>query len=167
MSKTKECKGKEGICLFLLLENCRPLSPPWESQTTSLPLPPRDPGLLINLPRNWLSQKEAEYIKEEKGYKHNELSWSLSFQIHTYPFPLERRDFKLLWESEIFRNILEMMEPKPSRSIRDSGRKLSSSKQASFLEFSHITSLYSAHGKFCEKLWTTELSHWASQLAQW
>lgn len=34
MTKTKECRGKENVCSFLLLENSRPLSSPWESQTT-------------------------------------------------------------------------------------------------------------------------------------
>ena len=33
MTKTKECRGEKGVCPFLLLENSRPLSPPWEPQT--------------------------------------------------------------------------------------------------------------------------------------
>ena len=36
-------KKKKDVCPFLLLENSRPLSPPWRPRT------------LINLPRNWLS----------------------------------------------------------------------------------------------------------------
>ena len=88
VSKTKECRGKKGVCPFLLLENSRPLSSLRESQTPPLLW---DPRFLINLPTNWFLEKEAEYIKEEKAYQHNELSWSLSFSTHTYPFPLKER----------------------------------------------------------------------------
>ena len=46
---TEECRQKK-VCPFLLLENSRPLSP-WGP-----------PGLLINLPRNWLSHKEIQPV---------------------------------------------------------------------------------------------------------
>ena len=32
MTKTKECRKKKSACPFLLFENSRPLSPPWEPQ---------------------------------------------------------------------------------------------------------------------------------------
>ena len=60
MTKTKECreeKKKKYICFFLLLENSRPLSPPQETQTS---VPWGTPGILINLPRNWLSQNHND-----------------------------------------------------------------------------------------------------------
>ena len=38
MTKTKECRGeKKDICPFLLLENSRPLSPPWGPWTSYQP----------------------------------------------------------------------------------------------------------------------------------
>ena len=48
MTKTKEYRGKKKVCPFLLLEK--------QPQT---PLSSGTPGLLINLPRNWLSHCEA------------------------------------------------------------------------------------------------------------
>ena len=43
LSNPKECRGKKSLSIL----------PPWEFQT---PLSLGTPGLLINLPRNWLSQ---------------------------------------------------------------------------------------------------------------
>ena len=45
VTKTKECREEKKKFVF---------SPPWEPPDSSLLL--GDPGLLINLPRNWLSQ---------------------------------------------------------------------------------------------------------------
>ena len=55
---------REKKCPFLLLENSRPLSPPREPQT---PLSSGTPGLLINLPRNWLSRQHTH--KQPMGQK--------------------------------------------------------------------------------------------------
>ena len=57
MTKTKECreweKKKKKVCPFVLLENLRPLSLLQEPQTSFSSSD--TPRLLINLPRNWLS----------------------------------------------------------------------------------------------------------------
>ena len=48
----------EKLCPFLLFENSKPLSPLWEPQIPIFSL--GTPRLLINLPRNWLSQSEPQ-----------------------------------------------------------------------------------------------------------
>ena len=108
--RQRNVKKKKDVCPFLLLKNSSPLSPLQEPQPPFVLLF-RDPGLLINLPRNWLAYEEikaqgrvalaTDPTVTETESEHG----SLCIEAHAFS------THELSWKSKVFKEYVSEVFP--------------------------------------------------------